>query len=235
MTKRATAIVLAIAGATGLTFSFSGGFAASLNASSQALTIYRTCTITATPASTTAVADASVQRARRRATSALPRRATSRPTAAATFACTSGSTWAHASRRYLRLRTSAWPRLRLYLSSRPPQCRTLDIFRVGASWTESGITWNNQPFGTASNNPSSSSKTGSFDVGTKGGCENRTSGYVSGAIVTDDVSSFVAGTASNRGWMLRDDSEDPARRARRLSRPRSSAHSPRRRSWWSPT
>ena len=38
-------------------------------------------------------------------------------------------------------------------------CRTEDLFRVGASWTEAGITWNNQPFGTTVNNPATAQRT----------------------------------------------------------------------------
>jgi hypothetical protein len=88
----------------------------------------------------------------------------------------------------------------------PGNCRAIDIFRVSAAWTESTITWNNQPFGATINNPVSTSRTDSFDVGTPGGCENKVAGYASGASVTADVAAFATGT-TNYGWMLRDDSE----------------------------
>ena len=44
-----------------LAIGFVSGHAAALNVASQALTPYRTCTVTATPSSTTAVLDASVR------------------------------------------------------------------------------------------------------------------------------------------------------------------------------
>jgi hypothetical protein len=97
--------------------------------------------------------------------------------------------------------------LRLYASALPSGCVTLDIFRVTATWSESGITWSNQPFGTTINNPSSASRTDSFAVGTAAGCANNAAGYVSGADVTTDVAAFVAGTSTNFGWMIRDDAE----------------------------
>ena len=90
-------------------------------------------------------------------------------------------------------------------------CRTLDLFPATVAWTETGITWNNQPFGTALNNPPTVSRTDSFDVGTPVGCENRTNNsYVVGATVTSDVASFVAASSTNFGWMIRDDVEASA-------------------------
>ena len=53
--------------------------------------------------------------------------------------------------------------LRLYMSALPAACRTLDVFRVTSSWTEAGITWNTQPFGTTLNNPATASRTDSFE------------------------------------------------------------------------
>ena len=86
----------------------------------------------------------------------------------------------------------------------------MDIFRSTASWTEAGITWNNQPFGTTLNNPASGARSGSFDVGTPAGCTNAAAGYVTGGVVTTDVASWVAGSSTNNGWMLRDDVESSA-------------------------
>src|SRR5207302_10957487 len=37
--------------------------------------------------------------------------------------------------------------LKVWNSNLPPTCRTHDVFRVNASWVETTITWNNQPFG----------------------------------------------------------------------------------------
>lgn len=96
--------------------------------------------------------------------------------------------------------------LRPFANSIPTTCRTEDVFRVTSSWTESTLTWNNQPFGTTINNPARGSATGQMSVGTL--ClTNLLGGYVSGWTVTADVQAFVAGTATNNGWMIRDDSE----------------------------
>jgi hypothetical protein len=100
--------------------------------------------------------------------------------------------------------------LRLYMSGLPNACRTHDIFRVASTWTETGITWNTQPFGTTLNNPPTGQRTASIDVGSAP-CQNQTNGvYVSGWNVTADVSAYVNGTATNFGWMIRDDVEASA-------------------------
>jgi len=97
--------------------------------------------------------------------------------------------------------------LRLFVTALPGVCRTDDIFRVTSSWTESGVTWNNQPFGTTINNPPSAQATSSMTLGTGCAVNTATSTYVTGWNVTSDVSAFVAGTATNNGWMVRDDVE----------------------------
>lgn len=97
--------------------------------------------------------------------------------------------------------------LRLFVTAIPAVCRTHDIFKATAAWTELGLTWNNQPFGTTLNNPVSASRTASLDVGASP-CQNPTANqYVSGWNVTPDVQSFVSGTSTNYGWMIRDDVE----------------------------
>jgi len=185
--------------------------AASLSLTSQALTPYRTCTITATPATTTALIDAAVRQGS--ATSNF-----------GTLTSTNVSSGSGINQRgYLRfdlitcnpaIPASALVRLatlRLYLTAVPAACRTIDVFAVTASWTETGITWNNQPFGTAINNPPTASRSGSFTVGTPAGCQNQATGaYLVGGTVTSDVAAFVAGSATNFGWMLRDDTEGSA-------------------------
>jgi hypothetical protein len=101
--------------------------------------------------------------------------------------------------------------LRMYETVLPAVCRTVDIFRVTATWTEAAITWNNQPFGTAINNPASGSASDTYGAGTPAGCENLATGtYITGGVVTSDVAAFVGGTATNFGWMLRDDVEGSA-------------------------
>jgi len=185
-----------------------GAFASGLSFTAQALTPYRTCVLSGTPATTTAVIDASVRQGS----------ATSNFGTQTTNDIASGT---GANRRlYLRfdltqcspaIAASAVVRLaplRLYVTVLPAACRTVDIFRVTATWTESAITWNNQPFGTAINNPAGGSATDTFNAGTPAGCQNLTANsYITGAVVTGDVAAFVAGTATNFGWMLRDDVE----------------------------
>jgi hypothetical protein len=184
------------------------GLAAGLNLASQALTPYRTCVITATPATTTAVIDASVRQGS--ATSNFGTQTTNN------IATQSGQNRRLYIRFDLSLCTPAIPAtatvrlatLRMYATGLPTTCRTVDAFRVTATWTEAGITWNNQPFGTAINNPASGSASDTFDTGTPVGCQNAAlNAYMVGAIVTADVAAYVAGTTTNFGWMLRDDVE----------------------------
>ena len=189
----------------------SSASAASLALTSQALTPYQTCTVTATPATATAVTDATVRQGSPTLNfgtltsnnvssgSAINQRTYLQ------FDLTTCSPAIPASA-VIRLGT-----LRLYLTALPAVCRTIDLFASTASWTETGITWNNQPFGAGINNPPSGSRSGSFTAGTPVGCQNRTTGsYLVGGTVTSDVSNFVAGSVTNFGWMLRDDVEGSA-------------------------
>jgi hypothetical protein len=183
-------------------------FAASLTLTTQTFTPYRTCTITATPATTSAVVDANVRQG-------------SPTTNFGTVTSTNVSSGSGINQRaYLRFDlTTCVPAipsgavvrlatLRLYLTGVPAACRTIDVYAATASWTETGITWNNQPFGSAINNPATGSRSGSFTVGTPAGCQNQATGtYLVGGTVTSDVAAFVAGSVTNFGWMLRDDTE----------------------------
>lgn len=191
------------------------GSAASLSLTSQNFTPYRTCTITATPTTTSAVGDTTADEQTANANHG------SDPTVSVATSNNKNQ------RIYLRfdlttcnpaIPASATVRLatlRLYMTVVPGACRTLDIFPPTASWVETTLTWNNQPFGTTLNNPPTASRTGTFNVGTPVGCQNRVAGYVLGGTVTSDVAQFVAGTATNFGWMIRDDTEgaSPARTA----------------------
>jgi hypothetical protein len=98
--------------------------------------------------------------------------------------------------------------LKLWVTGIPATCRTEDVFAATSSWTESGITWNNQPFGTTTNNPASGSRTDSVTVGSAGSCTVGSTGQYATWTVIADVSRFVAGPSTNYGWMIRDDSED---------------------------
>jgi hypothetical protein len=186
------------------------GSAASLSLTSQNFTPYRTCTITATPAATTAVTDTTA------------RQGTANGNFGALTTLTVSSANAANQRAYLRfdltvcspaIPASATVRLatlRLYMSAVPAACRVLDIFRVTAAWGETTLTWNNQPFGTTINNPPTASRSGTFSVGTPAGCQNQAAGYVVGGTLTTDLAAFVAGGATNFGWMIRDDVEGSA-------------------------
>jgi len=206
-TGLAAAIALVVVGIVAA----GAAFAAGLSLTSQALTPYRTCVLSGTPATTTAVIDASVRQA----------------TATTNFGTSTTNDIASSTganrRLYVRfdltqcspaIPSSAVIRLatlRMYVTVLPAACRTVDIFRVTATWTEAAITWNNQPFGTAINNPASGSASDTFAAGTPAGCQNLTANlYIVGATVTTDVAAFVAGTATNFGWMLRDDVEGSA-------------------------
>jgi len=205
------AALLLIAAAIAATLSVAVAHAAGLSVASQTLTPYRTCTLLATPSTTTSVIDASVRQGA----------ATSNFGTATTNNVASSS---GANRRlYVKFDLAACSptipstavirtaTLRNYLTAIPSAvCRTVDIFRVTASWAEGTITWNNQPFGTTVNNPASGTATDTFAVGSAAGCGNASTGvYATGAVVTSDVAAFVAGTA-NFGWMLRDDAEGSA-------------------------
>ena len=185
--------------------------AASLNLTTQNLTPYRTCTLTATPATTTSVADANV------------RQGSATTNFGATTTMLISSSAAANQRLYLRfdltactpaIASSAIVRLatlRLFATVLPAVCRTVDLYPATASWTEAAITWNTQPFGTALNNPASGSRTGTFNIGAVAGCQNATANaYIVGGTVTSDVAGFVASAATNFGWMLRDDVEASA-------------------------
>jgi hypothetical protein len=187
------------------------GSAASLTLTSQNLTPYRTCTITATPAATTAVTD----------TTARQGTPTTNFGALTTLTVSSGN--GVNQRTYLRfdltacspaIPASATVRLatlRLYMTAAPAACRILDLYPATVAWVETTLTWNNQPFGTTLNNPPTGSRSGTFSVGTPAGCQNQSTGaYVIGGTVTADVANFVAGSATNFGWMIRDDTEGSA-------------------------
>jgi hypothetical protein len=187
------------------------GLGASLNLASQALTPYRTCVITGTPTTTAAVRDASVRQAS--ATSNFGT-STTNNVATASSANRRLYLWFDLTQCSPTIAASATVRLatlRIYATGVATVCRTVDLFRVTASWTEAGITWNNQPFGTAINNPASGSASDSFTIGTPAGCQNQSaSAYIANAIITSDVAAFVTGSATNNGWMLRDDVEGSA-------------------------
>ena len=184
------------------------GAAAGLALTSRSLTPYRTCTLTATPATTSVVADAGVRQ----------HTPTTNYGTATALHVASGDALNRRAYVFFDLVACApaipstavvrAATLRLFMTGLPPVCRTLDVFPVGSAWVESAITWNNQPFGPTVNNPPSAQATTSFRVGTPAGCPNRTAAtYVGAGSVTGDVATFVAGSETNFGWMIRDDVE----------------------------
>ena len=191
--------------------SLSVGAAASTSLTSQAFTPYRTCTLTATPTTTAVVIDATVKQGSPTSNFGTVNPITVSSASGANqriylkFGLTSCNPAIPASA-IVRLAT-----LRLYMTAVPAVCRTLDLYPVTVAWTETAITWNNQPFGTTINNPATGSRTGTFNVGTPAGCQNQATGsYVTGGTVTSDVASFVSGGSTNLGWMIRDDTEGSA-------------------------
>jgi hypothetical protein len=98
--------------------------------------------------------------------------------------------------------------LRLFSTAMAPTCRTVDVFAVPSTpaWSDSAITWNNEPVGTTINNPAASQRIYSTQIGA-GPCTYQTLNAYVNFDVTSDVVKFVAGTATNYGWMLRDDTE----------------------------
>lgn len=84
--------------------------------------------------------------------------------------------------------------LSLHMKDAPQQSRTLEAQRVNASWSQSTITWNNQP-------------------GVSGASSTTATGTTDGTWVTWDVTTDVQDiiqyqTAANYGWRIKDSSED---------------------------
>lgn len=87
-------------------------------------------------------------------------------------------------------------RLKLFMFSPPSSDRTYDVHRVTADWSESTATWTSTA---AAFNSTSSAST--------------TTGTTAGTLawnVAADVEQFLAGGASNYGWMVKDQSESLA-------------------------
>jgi hypothetical protein len=98
--------------------------------------------------------------------------------------------------------------LSIFLSAAPNQNRTWNIRRVTGSWTETGVTWSNQP---------ATAVTNSATVAT-----GTTSNVTLQANVLTDVAAFVAGTQTNNGWRFSDSVENSS--TERLGQFRSREH-----------
>jgi hypothetical protein len=179
------------------------GIASSLSVTSANLTSYRTCVVQGYPSTTTAESDSYVQQDS----------ATSNFGTAATMDVQSRSTNKNR-RSYVKFDlTNCSPTipstasvkvatLRLLTGVLASSCRTDDVYRVTATWTETGVTWTNQPANTGT-------ITSAANVGTAPCTTSAVNTYVNWD-VTADVATFVAGTATNFGWMVRDHTENSA-------------------------
>ena len=200
-------LVLGIVTAAASGGSLGSGFAASLPIGAGSLTAYRTCLLTATPSTTPAVSDSE---AAQDSTStnfggaaSLNVRSYNSSRNRRIYVKFDLSTCGEAIPATATIKSAT---LRLFLTVLPASCRTQDVFRVTGSWTESGVTWSNQPLGTGPNNPASAQRTAAATVGS--GCQFATTfSYVSWT-VTPDVQAWVSGGATNHGWMIRDDAEN---------------------------
>ena len=85
--------------------------------------------------------------------------------------------------------------LSVYMTSAPSTSRTYDVRRVSATWTEAGITWNNQP---AVGSVTSSTTTGT------------TSNVWRTWSVAADAQAWLDGTATNYGLRISDATESAA-------------------------
>lgn len=83
--------------------------------------------------------------------------------------------------------------LKLTINTAPTVSRTYLVHRATATWSESTVNWDTRP--TVETGPTASAATGT------------TAGVVQWD-VKSDVAAFVAGTATNHGWQLRDQTED---------------------------
>jgi hypothetical protein len=181
-------------------------WAGSLSVTSKRLTVYRTCLISAATGTSTSVVDAYVDQA----TPAVP---------GSPASLNINSENGKVRRTYVQFDLSACSpevpsnatvrtaALRLYAGAPVNACRSHDLFTVAAAWSESTLTWANQPFGTTLNNPAQAQRKSFLTIGTQGGCQNTAGGYVTGWDVTSDVQAFVTGSTANHGWMIRDDTE----------------------------
>lgn len=84
--------------------------------------------------------------------------------------------------------------LKLYMYTAPSASRTIEARTVSANWTESGITWSNQPAAAAAATTSTATGT--------------TANVWLQWDVTSDVAAFLNGTKTNYGWRLGDLTED---------------------------
>ncbi len=202
---RAGSVLLAVAWFVSM-MQIQVGSADSIPVNSAKLTVYRSCVLSGTIAASTSMVDAGVSQA------------TPAVNAGAAVTMLLRSSGVVNQRAYIQFdltkctpvipasATVANATLRVWVTAVATACRTQDIFPAAAAWGETTITWNNQPFGTALNNPASGTRTDGVNVGAAVCTYSAAAQYVSWN-VTADVVKFVAGTMTNNGWMIRDDVE----------------------------
>src|SRR6476620_11992929 len=184
------------------------GYASSLSVASANLTVFATCTLSGTTGASASVRDSFVDENAPTTTNG----------SAATMSSQSRNNRNRRSYVSFDLTTCApsvpssavvtGATLRLWVTAVPvATCRTEDVFAVTSAWTQSAVTWNNQPFGTAINNPASAARTDSITIGSGAGCTIGSAAQYVPWNVTTNVANFVSGGATNFGWMIRDDAE----------------------------
>jgi hypothetical protein len=179
------------------------GMASSLSVTSANLTSYRTCVVQGYPSTTTAESDTYVAQDTgtsnfgTAATMDVQSRSTSKNRRSYVKFDLTKCSPAIASTASVKVAT-----LRLMVTVLASSCRTDDVYRVTATWTETGITWNTSP-------TNAGTLTSAANVGTAPCTTSAANTYVNWD-VTSEVATFVAGTATNFGWMVRDRTENSA-------------------------
>jgi hypothetical protein len=190
-----------LAGAAALMSAITVAMASSLSITSANLTSYRTCVVQGYPSTTTADSDSMVQQDvsgsnfGTQPTMDVQSRSTNKNRRSYVKFDLTKCTPNIASTASVKVAT-----LRLATSALASSCRTDDVYRVTGTWTETGITWANQP-------ATAGTATSSVNVGTAPCANSITSAYVNWD-VTSDVAAFVAATGTNFGWMVRDRTEN---------------------------
>ena len=91
--------------------------------------------------------------------------------------------------------------LRIRVSSAPGSSRTHNVHRMTSSWTEASVSWNNRTSGTPWTTAG-----GDFNPTFTAQATVSSTGYKTWN-VQSDVAAFVALSATNNGWLVRDNAE----------------------------
>jgi len=93
--------------------------------------------------------------------------------------------------------------MQLYLTTAPAASRTHNAHLITQSWTEAGVTWDTYD-GTNNWTTAGGDFSGTATASTTTGT---TSGVTLSWTVTSDVQAYVNGTATNYGWLVKDQTE----------------------------